>query len=480
MSIQSLLGKFSSVSHTTNRLRVVVQPNSIHFSDWDDSGIPKQVTCDPSQWQDVLVDTLKQAEISDITIDVVLNSGLYQNYQIDKPNVPQEELSLTLPFLLKDLISEKVTDIIADATPLPTSNKLQVYVVGKSLVLGLVSKLNEIKIHLGQVLVEDDIWPRVTKDVERFVLFQRSKGAGYKLSAFVDNRCVFQRTMRGVNYPLTGVVTSGLQLDSVALELQRSIDYLSSQLRGSTLHHLKICCDDENDQELASELEQRLSVKVSPLSIAKSDSGTLLVDAMATECFSAINLYPAHLKPKVERFTLNNVALTLVALVVVFSASYGYFAWKNSQLNESLAVIKSQEQEFNQQLASLNQRLARHRPSPEKVHAVERLKEEIQSKQDSLAAVAKYDGQLQAGYSGVMQSLAQIGRNDISLSSIKMDNENLDIKGLARDPQAIPNWVNQFKSEINLVGRSFEKLRIARNEQNILTFELRTQEKETE
>lgn len=84
------------------------------------------------------------------------------------------------------------------------------------------------------------------------------------------------------------------------------------------------------------------------------------------------------------------------------------------------------------------------------------------------------------GYSGVMQSLAQLGRNDISLSSIQMDADNLDIKGMARDPQAIPNWVNQFKSEINLVGRSFEKLRIARNEQNVLTFELRTKEEETE
>lgn len=480
MSIQTILGKFSSVSRTANRLQVVVQPHSLYFSHWSDAELPHQVAISSGDWQSTLVKTLQHAGISNISVDVVLNSSQYQTYQVDKPNVPQEELALTLPFLLKDLINEKVTDIIADATLLPTSNKLQAYVVAKSLILSLSAKLAEVKVSLGRVLVEDDVWPRAVKDAERFVLFQRSKGSGYKLSAFVDKRCVFQRTLRGITPPLTGVATSGLQLDGIALELQRSVDYLSSQLRGATLHHLKICCDEEDDQELANELNQRLSVSVSPLSQNKLESGKLLIDAMSDESLFVINLYPDHLKPKVEHFTLTNVALLTLVLVGVLSASFGYLTWQNSQLQSQLQIAQSQQQEYNQQVASLKQRLAKHRPSPEKVHAVERLKEEIKSKQDSLAAVAKYDGQLQAGYSGVMQSLAQLGRKDISLTSIQMNDANLDIKGLARDPQAIPNWVNQFKSEINLVGRSFEKLKIARNENNILTFELRTQEKETQ
>lgn len=480
MNIQSLLGKFGSVKHSASGLRVVVQPSALHFSDWNGANLPKQVSIESGDWQKTLVLALQQANLTDITVDVVLNSNLYQNYQIEKPNVPQEELSLTLPFLLKDLISEKVTDIVADATPLPTSNKLQVYVVPKSLVVGLANKLTVAKVTLGRVLVEDDIWARSSLDSERFVLLQRSQGSSYKVSAFVENRCVFQRTIRGVAAPLIGVASSGLQLDGIALELQRSIDYLSSQLRGSTLHHMKVCCDEEDNDELAKELDERLSVKVSPLSTSRVDSGSLLARFAADEVHSGINLYPHHLKPKVERFTLNNVTLASLVLITAFTSLYGYFAWQNAQLEQQIKIVKSQEREFNQQLVSLNQRLAKHRPSPEKVHAVERLKEEIQSKQDSLAAVSRYDDGQQAGYSGVMQSLAQLGRNDISLSSIQMDADNLDIKGMARDPKSIPNWVNQFKNEINLVGRSFEKLKITRNEQNVLTFELRTKEEEAE
>ncbi|WP_232061097.1 hypothetical protein [Vibrio taketomensis] len=48
--------------------------------------------------------------------------------------------------------------------------------------------------------------------------------------------------------------------------------------------------------------------------------------------------------------------------------------------------------------------------------------------------VGKYDGQQQVGYSGVMQSLAKLGRSDIALNSIQMDANNLDIRGMARDP----------------------------------------------
>ncbi|KOO11336.1 hypothetical protein AKJ18_29640, partial [Vibrio xuii] len=56
------------------------------------------------------------------------------------------------------------------------------------------------------------------------------------------------------------------------------------------------------------------------------------------------------------------------------------------------------------------------------------------------------------------------------------DSQSLDLKGYAREAQAIPNWIGQFKSELNLVGRTFEKLKIGRNEQGVLTFELKTKE----
>lgn len=476
MNIQSLIEKFSSGKRSGQCLKVIVQPSAIYFSEFHNAMLPKCVPIQGAEWQKKLIETLVAAQISDASVDVVLNSSLYQNYQIEKPNVPQEELSLTLPFLLKDLISEKVTEIIADAMPLPSSNKLQVYVVPKTMVLGLAKELEAFKLTLGHVLVEDDVWGRAASGLDCFVLLQRSQNGAYKVSAFVDHRCVFQRTIRGVVPPLTGVATAGFQLDSVALELQRSIDYLSSQMRGATLHRMKVCCDDEDNQALAQALDERLSVNVTPLMDVSLESGVLLAQLVAENDDIGINLYPAHLQPKVDRFTLNNVALASVVCLLLIAGVHGFNTVRQAQLSQEFTQLQSQEKELNQQLIRLNERLAKHRPSPEKRQAVDRLKEEILSKQDSLNAVFLHEGEQQAGYSGIMQSLATLGRNDISINYIQMDDNVLDIKGLAREPKAIPNWVNQFKNELNLVGRSFDKLQIGRNENNILTFELHTKE----
>ncbi|EOX3946284.1 MSHA biogenesis protein MshI, partial [Vibrio alginolyticus] len=51
-----------------------------------------------------------------------------------------------------------------------------------------------------------------------------------------------------------------------------------------------------------------------------------------------------------------------------------------------------------------------------------------------------------------------------------------DLKGLAKKPSSVPNWVSQFKNEISLVGRTFDDVKIGRNDKDIVTFELKTRE----
>ncbi|MBF4290777.1 MSHA biogenesis protein MshI, partial [Vibrio anguillarum] len=111
-------------------------------------------------------------------------------------------------------------------------------------------------LELGKVIPEDEVWARSAGDLEHFLLLQRSKNSSFKFDAFVDQKCCFQRTMRGVVSPITGVASSVLQLDGLALELQRSIDYLSSQLKGASLHQLKVLCDGEAQQELVDALNE--------------------------------------------------------------------------------------------------------------------------------------------------------------------------------------------------------------------------------
>ncbi len=65
-------------------------------------------------------------------------------------------------------------------------------------------------------------------------------------------------------------------------------------------------------------------------------------------------------------------------------------------------------------------------------------------------------------------------RTDISLDTIDISESALDVKGFARDANVIPNWIAQFKQEVSLTGRTFEQLSIGRDEQDIVTFELKS------
>ncbi|MCW8332448.1 MSHA biogenesis protein MshI [Vibrio paucivorans] len=473
MNIKAFIEKLKPAAAADTSLYAVIQPDAIYFSQLGEIQL-ESVKLENGNWQSLLFDELKKHHVSGVTLNIVLNSNLYQTYQLDTPNLPQEEWSVGLPFLLKDLVTEKVTEIVADAFHLPGNNKIQAHVVKKALVLELVQGLSAMSCKLGSILVEDDVWGNAGETPQSFLLLQRSRQGSYKISAYQDGRSVFHRTIRNVTAPLTGVASSVLQLDGMALELQRSVDYLSSQLKGAPLHILKVCCDDEEQSELVQALDERLNVKVTPLIEEPLLSGEILAAATLDLPDGNINLYPSHLRPKKDYFTFQNVAACWGISATLLLVTSFYFQYQSSQLSSELKVYQSQASELSGEKAKLQKELGAHLPSPDKVAAIARLKLEIQAKQDSLQAIGDYDRSLQQGYSGVMSSLAKLGREDISLSKIYIGGNQLDLQGLARDAKTVPNWINQFKRELDLVGRTFEKLKIGRNESDVVTFELST------
>lgn len=457
------------------QLYVVVQPESLFFTADDLKPIPPQPV-NQQNWQSVLVQTLQKHEIQDVQLHLVLHSQLYQTYQVEQPSVPREEWSAALPFLLKDMLSEKVTEVVADAHSLPISGKVQAYVISKRTILELQNMVLGAGLTLSRVIPEQAVWGLAAGELSHFLLLHRSMGGSFKLDAFVERQCGFQRTLRGISAPVTDNAASALQLDSLALELQRSIDYLSAQLKGGTLQQLKVCCDGEDRQTLIEGLNERLSVRVSGLD-GEADAlcGAQLARYADGVPYETINFYQNHLKPKQNKFTLTNLLLAWLALSALLLLGYAGAGYQNWRTNQQLQEVQAQHQTLTKQAESLRRQVAEHVPSAAKLAAVERLKKEISAKQQAQIAIGQFDITQQVGYSGVLNSLSQLARSDISLSRIALNAVQLNVQGVARDPAAIPNWINQFKQELHLMGRSFEQLKIGRNEQDMITFELNTQ-----
>ncbi|EEZ01359.1 MSHA biogenesis protein MshI [Vibrio sp. RC586] len=475
MNKPSWIEKLIAPKAATRPLYVVVQPESLFFTADDLKPIPPQPV-NQQNWQSVLVQTLQKHAIQDVQLHLVLHSQLYQTYQIEQPSVPREEWSAALPFLLKDMLSEKVTDVVADTHPLPGSGKVQAYVISKRAILELQNMVLSAGLSLGRIIPEQAVWGLAAGELSHFLLLHRSMGGSFKLDAFVERQCSFQRTLRGISAPVTDNAVSALQLDGLALELQRSIDYLSAQLKGGSLQQLKVCCDGEDRQALIEGLNERLSVRASGLD---GEANVLCGEQLARYArdvpHETINFYQDHLKPKQDKFTLTNLLLVWLALSAVLLLGYAGAGYQNWRANHQLQEQQTQNQDLVEQAENRRRQVAEHIPSAGKLAAIERLKKEIAAKQQAQTAIGQFDVAQQAGYSGVLNALSQLARSDISLSRITLNAVQLNVQGVARDPAAIPNWINQFKKELHLMGRSFEQLKIGRNEQDMITFELNTQ-----
>ncbi|MGD1335587.1 PilN domain-containing protein [Vibrio harveyi] len=476
MDFKAVLDKLKRSSVGGRTCFLVIQPDAVYLSSPTKSSRPSKFEISESNWERACEQALSVAASSYDSLTVVLAHNYYQMYQIDKPAMPRNEWPSALPFLLKELISERAIDIIADAVELPNSNKVQAYVLSRKILDKIVLLASRVQLSLEAIIPEDDIWGDTSGELGNFLLLQRSARGHFRISAFVDHTIAFHRSIRSVTPPLTGVPSSDLQMDSLSLELQRSIDYLSSQLRHVQLHQLKVCCDDEDEQELVESLNYRLSTKVSPLLTEEHElSGHVLADtALATSSERRVNLYPDFLKPKKNLLTLKNVAISWGVAAALIFVSYGYVTWQSQGVEDEIAIVKSKGDIMKSELQHQQAKLRKRQPDTNKIAAKARLEREVKAKRDSLKAVGKYDDSQRTGYSGVMQALAKLGSNNISLSAIRIDASTLDLQGLARSPSAVPNWVSQFKNEISLVGRTFDDVKIGRNEDNIVTFELKT------
>ncbi|MGR5488301.1 hypothetical protein ACPV5F_20860, partial [Vibrio alfacsensis] len=131
-----------------------------------EKGQLKVSNCDitANNWQKALEQLLQPKATKGQSVNVVIGSDLYHTYQIDTPRIPKSEWPQALPFLLKDVISERVTEIVADGLELPSLNKTTAYVIQKSWLLQLRGVLEKLGLELAQVIPEELFWARAQKE----------------------------------------------------------------------------------------------------------------------------------------------------------------------------------------------------------------------------------------------------------------------------------------------------------------------------
>ena len=435
-----------------------------------------------TEWQSVIEMLITKHQLGGSQIAIVLGLGLYQSLLIDNPDLNADELALALPYLVKDLVNESPEDIVADGFGCLHNDRMQVFVSTRQQMNKIVLACRTAGCTVGYITVESVVWGEFTAENRSQLVVHRYGNGNLQLTAFSQHKLFFQRQLRGFDVPLVSEPSSdiqALQLDSLALELQRSLDFLSAQLRDNPISQLLISCDNDNNQQLALALSTRLNVTVkavqSPLLLLTS-TGTRVAWAGLKQGFSpVINFYSPHLQPKRQWLSLNKMVASWLALVVLIGVISGVYSFKSRQLIPELVTNKAQLTTAQSQLTLTQKQLLLHIVSPIKQQRVSALEQEIIAKQSTLEAVANHDASLMVGYGQVLTQLATAASNNIAIERISISGNAIDLNGVARTPDAVPSWLGTFNRYSTLAQRRFQLLNIGRDGSNQITFTLQAQ-----
>jgi MSHA biogenesis protein MshI len=230
------------------------------------------------QWRSVIVGLIDTYNLSDASCCLSLPGNRYQLLQIDKPSIPDEELTAALAWAVKDLVNMPAEDLVADYFHLPTKipmqgDKLNVIVTSIKTVKPLVDLFLKHNIDLTGIVPEEMVIRNIigSTDSARLLLSQQ-KNEEIALQIVKKDQIYFARKLRGFNriheYSAQELV-DGLT-DSLSLEVQRSMDYFESQLKQAPIKEILIAMPTEHQTLIAEQIAAHFPIDVNVMQISNS------------------------------------------------------------------------------------------------------------------------------------------------------------------------------------------------------------------
>lgn len=188
-------------------------------------------------WPHVLADLFREQKLLHSQVRVVLDSSQYQQLSIERPEVPAAELAGALPWAIKDFTTEPVTQLAIDyydsATNPQARPRLQVVCTPKSRIQEWLKALQPLA-ELEAVVIDELALASLFGDTPKVeVLLYQLPERDLLLLAVYKGQLCFSRALRGF-MPLVQQPSAqwpAVLLDNLMLEMQRSFDYLLSQLK---------------------------------------------------------------------------------------------------------------------------------------------------------------------------------------------------------------------------------------------------------
>jgi len=198
---------------------------------------------------------------------LVLSTNQYQIVQVDKPNIPEDEILSALTWKIKDLVPYSPEDMILDYFDGPqligASQKINVVCSSKTILQPMVAALSTSNIHLKKIITEEFAFARLLPIDENACLFVCQQPSEEIIIMIVkQGKIHFHRRLRGfanIADENEETLTMGT-IDRLSLEIQRSTDYFERQLKQAPIKVIKILVPIEAESFLARKLAENTHI----------------------------------------------------------------------------------------------------------------------------------------------------------------------------------------------------------------------------
>lgn len=202
--------------------------------------------------------------------NIVLAPKQYQIVQVDKPNVPSEEIRDALVWHIKDLVSFSPDDMVLDYFDGPKlaggSEKLNVVCAQKSVLKELVALLDDSHLSLKRISTEEFAFASMLPIQEQATLLVcQQPGEEINILIVKQGQLYFHRRLRGfaqIGEKNQEELGYGV-IDSLSLEIQRSTDYFERQLKQAPIKDIQLLLPVKEQAFLVTKLAENTTTPVS-------------------------------------------------------------------------------------------------------------------------------------------------------------------------------------------------------------------------
>lgn len=224
----------------------------------------KQQLLPLSNWQSHLAKYVSQESLANTPTHILVASSQYQILQVEKPNLPEAEISQALVWSVKDLVNIQ-EEITVDYFDLPAQGsgptKINVVALPKAHVEELLDGATAVGLELQSIgILELAVADLIEPSEDAILTLVQEAGQEVFLNIIKNGQVYFSRRLRGYEN-LSTFNAQELQMgvgDSLSVEIQRSMDYFESQLRQAPIKKILLGLESVHIEEFC-EIMQKLT-----------------------------------------------------------------------------------------------------------------------------------------------------------------------------------------------------------------------------